>query len=109
MSRMRLTLLFLLVLGLTLAVVPAMAEEVTFTCVVTGSDNDGFDILATNNGPNDKKCKATCTVTKKDGSKQSWEYSGTVRAVNAKQNFGGEAGVPGAPLKDPKITSQSCE
>ena len=94
MSMVRLTLLFLLVLLLALAVVPAIAGEsvtvgdVTFECKITGSANDGFSILATNSGKTDKKCKASCTLTKKDGkSKQTWEHEHPV------SGFTGEPGT----------------
>ena len=67
---MRLTPLFLLVL----AAVPVVADDSTvtvgdvkFECKVSGSDKDGFDIIATNTGQADKKCKASCTLTKNDG------------------------------------------
>jgi hypothetical protein len=112
MSMVRLTLLFLL----ALTVVPAIADDkvtagdVTFECKITGSDKDGFDIIATNGGKTDKKCKASCTLTKKDGSTQTWKYEKTVRGGDAPsiQNFYGEGGISGAPLSNPEVTA-SCE
>lgn len=95
---------------LFLIATPVVAEDVTFTCAIMGSDNDGFSIFATNSGSNHKKCSADCTVTTSDGSTKSWSYTGrTVRAVSHKQWFGGESGVAGAPLRDPKISSSSCD
>jgi len=91
---------------------PACGQpQVTFTCVITGSGNDGFDLVATNPGPERKKCSATCTVTRNDGSTQSWSYSGPVRAGAASQRqwFGGEAGIKGAPLKNPTVSKSSCD
>ena len=97
---------FLLATALT-----GCGQQVTFTCVITGSGNDGFDIVATNSGSERKKCSATCTVTRNDGSTQSWSYSGTVRAGAPSQRhwFGGEAGIKGAPLRNPTISKSSCE
>jgi hypothetical protein len=122
MSMVRLTLLFLLVLLLALAVVPAIAGEsvtvgdVTFECKITGSANDGFSILATNSGKTDKKCKASCTLTKKDGkSKQTWEHEHPVSGFTGEpgdkpriQMFYGEGDISGAPLSNPEVTA-SCE
>ena len=89
----------------------ALAQQVTFTCAITGSGASGFDIYAINPGPDRKKCSATCTVTRKDGTTQSWSYSATVNVGSPTQRhwFGGEAGVPGAPLSTPTISKASCE
>ena len=89
----------------------ALAQQVTFTCGITGSGDSGFDIYAINPGPDRKKCSATCTVTKRDGSTRSWSYSTTVNVGTQTQRhwFGGEAGVPGAPLSNPTISKTSCE
>ena len=88
----------------------ALAQQVTFTCRITGSGDSGFDIYATNPGPDRKKCSATCTVTRSDGSTRSWSYSATVNVGTQTQRtwFGGEAGVPGAPLSNPTISQTSC-
>ena len=86
---------------------PTLAQQVTFTCVLTGSSNSGFDIRATNPSPNVKKCGATCTVTKSDGSTKSWFYSGMVYP-NGPHWLGGETEVPGAPLSNPTISNTSC-
>ena len=83
--------------------------QVTFTCKLNGSNDSGFDIIAANSGHTPRNCKATCSVTKHDGSTQSWEYRNLVRADESGMWFGGEAGVKGSPLKDPKITSHSCD
>ena len=89
----------------------ALAQQVTFTCAITGSGASGFDIYATNPGPDRKKCTATCAVIQKDGSTRSWSYSATVNVGSPTQRhwFGGEAGVPGAPLSNPTISKASCE
>ena len=95
-----------------LMVAPALvAAEVTFECKITGSGARGFDIVAIDPGSEPKKCSATCTVTKKDGSTKSWSYTATVSGKGSNQHiwFGGEAGVPGAPLSNPKISDVSCK
>lgn len=81
---------------------------VAFWTEITGSDKDGFDLYAANPGPDEKKCKATVTVTMGDGSKKSFDYSGTVRKTD-KMSFGGEAGLKPAPISEAKVTSGSCE
>jgi hypothetical protein len=110
----RLTLVCLLGLMLTL-VVQAMADQkvtagdVTFEVQITGSDKDGFDILATNSGKTDRSCQASLTLTKKDGTKQTWKYRHSVRGdYSANQSFYSEAGISGAPLSDPELTA-GCE
>ena len=96
MSMVRLTLLFLLVLLLALAVVPAITGEsvtvgdVTFELKMTGSANDGFSILsATNSGNLDKKWKASCTLMKKDGKSKQTRARGHQHPVSG---FTGEPG-----------------
>ena len=81
---------------------------VTFTCALTGSDDSGFDIYAKNDGATDKSCTAKCKLSKSSGGAQEWEYSATVRASAQRFWFGGEAGVSGAPLSNPDLTSASC-
>ena|ERR1051326_4438149 len=93
---------------------PAFADQVTFTCELTGGGShgqDGFDIYASNAGPGDKTCTAACTVTRQEGGPKTWTYRNVlVREAKQRFWFGGEAGVQGAPLSDPKLeTSQtSC-
>jgi hypothetical protein len=113
MSIVRLTPLSLLVLLLALAVVPVKADEkvtvgdVTFECKIDGSSKDNYDILATNRGKTEKKCKASCTLTKKDGSPYAGkEYEHTVLVTSAIQNFYSES-VPGAELSNPQVKA-SC-
>lgn len=98
------------VLSILLAASSLVAADVEFTCVITGSGDSGFDILAVNPGPDAKKCTATCTLTKKDGSTKSWTYTAKVSGKTPNQRvwFGGEAGVAGAPLSNPKISNTSC-
>src|SRR5436305_1259683 len=101
MSIVRLTPLSLLVLLLALAVVPAIADEtkqkvgdVTFVCKTTGSDNIGFDIIATNDGKTDMTCTASCTLNKKGGGQKTGKDTRLVRGdTPAKQSFYGEGGV----------------
>ena len=105
---MKILCVVLLVVAL---VVPASAQPVTFTCTITGSHHDGFDLVAINPGPQQKKCSATCTVTRSDGTTQSWSYSRTVRSGTPKNGFwfAGEAGLKGAPLRNPTVSKSSCE
>ena len=109
MSKLRFTLLFM-----ALAYVSAIADEkttvgeVTFECKVTGSSQDGFDLNVTNHSSTAKKCKASCTFTDKDGhTTKAYEYENRVRA-NSEYNFYGQAGLPGAPLRNPQAAA-SCE
>ena len=87
----------------------ASGEDVEFKCELTGGGNRGFKITAKNSGKDLKHCKATCEVTKKDGSAYSPEFSNDVRADGTGWvEFDGETSVDGAPLKDPKMKSHSC-
>jgi len=92
MSKVSLTLLFVV-----LAVAPSLAEKervlpvtaqkglVTFTCTITGSDNDGFDFNAENKGPDDTDCKATCKFKLNGTStKESKKYDGTLRGTETR-------------------------
>src|SRR3954452_2369377 len=92
---------------------PAFADQVTFTCELTGGGSqgkDGFDIYAANSGPDPKTCTAACSVTHSTGKKETWTYRNRVVNVARKSWFGGEAGVKDAPLSGPKIESSetSC-
>jgi hypothetical protein len=103
-------IVYVVALALLIAT-PALADQVTFTCSITGSDKDGFDIQAINTGPDEKHCTAACEVTKKDGSKKEFTYSSRlVRYVDKNTHvwFGGETNVPGKPLIDARITQHSC-
>lgn len=101
----RIALLSLLVAAPSLG-----AAAVEFTCALTGSGASGFDILAKNPGSDAQQCTATCTVKKNDGTSKSWTYTATVTGTTPNRWvwFGGEAGVPGAPLSSPTISSSSC-
>lgn len=99
-------------------VAPALAGptktvgQVTFTCEVTGSDKDGFGITAKNDGPTDKMCSASCTLTLASGGTKTYKYTGneskTVRAGRGFMAFRGEGGQPGKPLSNPDMTDASC-
>jgi hypothetical protein len=95
-----------------LMVTPALADQVTFTCTIRGSDKDGFDITAKNAGPDNKNCSATCEVTQKDGSTKEYTYSSravTFVSPDLRRWFAGESGLPGKPLSAARITQQSCD
>jgi len=98
------------VLSILLVATSLVAAHVEFTCVITRTGGSGFDILAVNPGPDAKKCTATCRVTRKDGSTKSWTYTASVTGKTPDQRvwFGGEAGVAGAPLSNPKMSNTSC-
>lgn len=111
----RLALLFLLILLSTLAVVPAIADEkatvgeVTFECIIMGSDKDGFSLHATNHGKTDKKCTASCTLTKKDGSTETCQGESTVYGDSPVMRYiCGKSSVKGPPLSNPEVKA-SCE
>jgi hypothetical protein len=91
---------------------PALADQVTFTCTISGSDRDGFEIHAKNAGPNNKTCSAACEVTKKDGSTKEYTYSSrsvTYVSPDTKRWFAAETNVPGKPLSEARITQHSCD
>ena len=87
-------------------------KGVTFTCEVTGSDKDGYDLNTTYDGDKELTCTASCQLTMKDGAKtapnpkRGSAYRTAVR--KGKHNFYGEAGLPGKPLSNPDVTA-SCE
>ena len=41
-----------------------------FTCSIRGSSNDGFDLIATNSGTKEKKCKAALY-----SHQEGWEHA----------------------------------
>jgi hypothetical protein len=92
---------------------PALADQVTFTCTLTGSDRDGFDIHTINTGPDEKRCSAACEVTKKDGSTKEFTYSSRPVKVSVNKDtrtwFDGETNVSGKPLSAARITQHSCD
>ena len=109
----------LILLGATPALSASTKTDngVTFTCEVTGSDKDGYTLTAKNDGKVDRKCTASCTLTKADRTKKEYDHeSRTVRAQTdpsvrsgaAKMYFGGAAGQPGKPLTNPDVTKASC-
>jgi hypothetical protein len=89
-------------------------NKVTFECMVTGSDKDGFDLTAQNDGDSEMDCSASCQLTTNDKKTKTKDYkypnSGTktVRKMSGHQSFGGEAGLSGKPLTDPNVTYASC-
>jgi hypothetical protein len=100
--------------AMILIAAPAFAQQVTFTCELTGGGSngqDGFDIYSANPGPGSKTCTAACTVTLKSGEKKTWTYRSRTVNVARKAWFGGESAVSGAPLRDPKIddSATSCQ
>jgi hypothetical protein len=96
---------------------PALAAStktdngVTIECVVTGSDKDGFDLTGETDGKSEKHCTASCQLTQNDGKKtKEYEYSNRpLGKRTGKQALGGEAGLPGKPLKNPDVTKASCK
>jgi hypothetical protein len=107
-----------------LAATPAVSQEgvecevvsvgdIQFGCVITGSDADGFSVWAhwARTPETNRKCKVTITVTKSDGSKQSWTYRDRIVYAIAKWGgvMGGEASVSGEPLSNPKLSDASCD
>src|SRR5262245_9389082 len=46
-----------------LTAIPALAEEPTFKCNITGSTNDGWEIKVTNSLRPYHSCTAECTLT----------------------------------------------
>lgn len=108
------TLIFTIALSMYLAssdVVASNAKAATsdpsFTCEITGSSKDGFDIHVSYDGENPKNCKATCTITKADGSTMDKTYENKVQKTT-KAWFGGEAGLSGGPFSAAKISSSGC-
>jgi hypothetical protein len=82
---------------------------VLLECKLTGSGDSGFDITGDNKqGSADKSCSATCKLTKADKSTMEKSYTRKV-AKGFKVWIGGEAGVSGAPLQNPTLTSASCK
>ena len=79
-------------------------------CKLTGSGDSGFDITGDNKqGSADRSCKASCRVTKADKSTMEKSYDSKTVRKGFKAWLGGEAGVSGAPLKNPTVTSASCK
>jgi hypothetical protein len=105
------------VAALTLLIAtPALSEPtkkdngVTIECVVTGSDKDGFDLYGSTDGAKEMHCTASCQLTQNDG-KNTKEYEYKDRPLSkrtGRQSLGGEAGLPGKPLKNPDVTKASC-
>jgi hypothetical protein len=85
-----------------------VAQDVTFTCKIMGSDKDTVSLAATNIGSNARNCRATCTVTRRDGRTQALSFSGGVPGNSENRFFNGKGGVAGAPLSNPIISHVSC-
>jgi hypothetical protein len=100
---------------LMLFTTPAFSDSrtdngVVVECKLTGSGDSGFDITGDNKqGSADRSCKASCRVTKADKSTMEKSYQETTVHKGFKVWLGGEAGVSGAPLRDPTVTSASCK
>lgn len=85
------------------------ASAPQFTQKITGSSEDGFDILVSYPESEPMKCSVSVKVTMFDGSTKSYNYDGTVRNTgNGWAWFGGEGGLKPAPIKNVEITSKSC-
>ncbi|MBX3325623.1 MAG: hypothetical protein U0223_06470 [Nitrospira sp.] len=66
-------------------------QDLVFTCEVTGSDRDGFDVKVENRGSHEWHCDVEVET-----SPSGREYSYRNRPVagrSGKQNIGGEAGL----------------
>jgi hypothetical protein len=100
---------------LMLFTTPAFSDSktnngVVVECKLGGSGDSGFDITGDNQqGSADRSCKAACRVTKADKSTMEKSYEEKTVRKGFKAWLGGEAGVSGAPLRDPTLTSASCK
>jgi hypothetical protein len=90
-----------------LTAIPALADQPTFKCNITGSARDGWEIKVTNPQPPDKRCTADCTLTLNDGGQTTRTCSAGIPAGVTDMFMCGETLSRGAPLKDPAVTG-SC-
>ena len=90
---------FVIVAGI-LTAIPALADQPTFKCNITGSASDGWEIKVTNSQPPDKRCTAECGQTTRT-------CSAGIPAGVTDMFMCGETLAKGAPLKDPAVTG-SC-
>jgi hypothetical protein len=106
------------ILPLLLLTVPATAAStksdngVDFTCELSGSNDSGFNIVATNKNATSMDCTASCKLIKADGSSKEWDYNSPARTVGSNKQkywFAGESSVTGSPLKNPDMTKASCK
>jgi hypothetical protein len=90
-----------------LTAIPALADQPTFKCNVTGSANDGWEIKVTNSLPPYHSCTAECRLTLNDGGQATHSCSTGIPAGVTDMFVCGETVAQGAPLKDPTVTG-SC-
>ena len=90
-----------------LTAIPALAEP-TFTCNITGSTSDGWEIKVTNTLPPYKSCTAQCAITFNDGSQSTRSCTTGILASITDSFICGETMASGTPLTDATVTS-SCD
>ena len=90
-----------------LTAIPALAEEPTFKCNITGSANDGWEIKVTNSLRPYHSCTAECTLTLNEGGQTTRSCSTGIPSGVTDMLMCGETLAKGAPLKDPAVTG-SC-
>jgi hypothetical protein len=90
-----------------LTAVPALAQQPTFKCNITGSASDGWEIKVTNSLPPYNRCTAECTITLNDGNQTTRTCSTGIPAGVTDMFMCGETLANGTPLKNPAVTG-SC-
>lgn len=87
----------MMIMALTVATVAAAEEkgdysrQLEFTCDVTGSDRDGFDVKVENRGNHEWNCDVEVETTP---SGRDYTYRNRpVAGRSGKQNVGGESGL----------------
>ena len=88
----------------------AIAQQVSFKCSLQ-NDSQGWKITGSNPTAGLRKCKASCEVTKADGTILRSAACGPKEIAKGANDvhFCGEIFVQGSPLKSPKITTFSCD
>jgi hypothetical protein len=104
--------------ALSLLALPALAQDVTFTCSIITASNPsqgatlpgGYDINVTNPGPSSRQCTASCTVTNPDGGTRTGSTTKTVVAGANNAFFFGED-PPGInkSFSNAQLGSTSCQ
>jgi hypothetical protein len=90
-----------------LTAIPALADQPTFKCSITGPASDGWEIKVTNSLPPYKSCTAECTLKLDDGGQTTRTCSTFIPAGVTDMFMCGETLAKGTPLKDPAVTA-SC-